>query len=104
MDRHRSEDLFLSSIDRGLDTFGSNVRLVVYYELKNLFGITRDEIPLRPECFVKTIERLFGVGAKVVSRAIIKELEASSGVKDLSKKDLLTALRTAHHEHLASES
>jgi hypothetical protein len=49
---------------------------------------------------VATIEKLFGVGAVTVSRAIRKELEISSGIKGLREKDLLTALRTAYHEIL----
>jgi hypothetical protein len=100
LDRKKSQDLFLSSIDRGLDAFGPSVRAVVYFELKRLHGILREDIPLKPDSFVATIDQLFGVGATSVSRAISKELEISSGVKGLSEKDLLTALRTAYHELL----
>jgi hypothetical protein len=87
-----------------MDAFGSNTSVVVYFELKRLFGISREDIPEKPDLFVATIDELFGRGADVVSRVIRKELEASSGIKDLSKKDLLTVLRTAFHEQLGKMS
>jgi hypothetical protein len=92
------EDFFLPSLDRALNAFGANVSIVVYFELRKLFGITREEIPQKLDLFVSTIDRLFGAGSVVVARVIRKELEASSGIKDLSKKDLLTALQTAYSE------
>jgi hypothetical protein len=98
--RKEDRDSFLSSIDRGLDSFGENVHVVVYFELKKSFGITREEIPIKPELFVKSVEKFFGVGAFAVSRSIRKELEETSGIKDLKSKDLLTALRLAYHEQL----
>jgi hypothetical protein len=100
LDKHNLEDAFLSSIDRGLDAFGANIHTVVYYELKTQFGVTREEIPIKPDKLVLTIERIFGVGAFSVSRSICMELEVSSGVKGLTGKDLLTALRTAYHAQL----
>ena len=103
MDRKQYLEVYLSSIDRGLDVFGSNVRLVVYYELEKTFGISREDIPLKPDLFVETIDKLFSVGALTVSRAICKELEASSGIKDLSTKNLLSALKMAYHVHMEKQ-
>jgi hypothetical protein len=100
LDLQKPRDFFLESIDRGLNTFGASVPVVVYFELKKSFGISREEIPQHPDMFVKTVENLFGVGVEVVRRAIRKELEASSGIKDLSKQDLLTAMRRAYHKQL----
>jgi hypothetical protein len=100
LDRQGPRDSLLASIDRGLSAFGASVPIVVYFELKKSFGISRVEIPQHPELFVKTIENLFGVGVDVVRRAIRKELEASSGIKDLSDVDLATAMRRAYHKRL----
>ena len=91
---------FLCSIDKGLDAFGANVRIVVYHELERRHGLKREDIPRKPDLFVETIENLFGVGTAAVSRAIRRELEISSGIKDLGGGDLLYALRTAYHEQL----
>jgi len=69
-----------------------------------LHGISREDIPIKPDLFVSTIDSLFGVGATTVSHAIRKELEISSGIKGLSEKNLLTVLRTAYHELLEKQS
>lgn len=93
-----NQDSFLNAIDRGLDVFGANVHVVVYFQLHKWRGISREEIPLKPQLLVETVNEFFGVGAAVVSRSIRKELEIASGVKGLTTQDLLTALRTAFHE------
>jgi hypothetical protein len=93
-------EVFLSSIERALDTFGTSVRAVVYFELKRSFGVVREEIPQKPDSFVDAIDKIFGVGAAVVKKAILKELGASSGIQDLGNHDLTTAMRTAYHKQL----
>ncbi|MDG6997358.1 MAG: hypothetical protein JRN52_15685 [Nitrososphaerota archaeon] len=96
----KPREAFLSSLDRALDTFGTSVRAVVYYELKKSFGVSREEIPLKPDLFANTIDNLFGVGVATVRHVILRELEASSQIKDLHKKDLVTAMRAAYHKRL----
>jgi hypothetical protein len=93
LDQKRSQEIFLSSIDRGLDAFGANVHTVVYFQLRSWFGISREDIPAKPELFVQTIDKLFGVGAGVVALAICTELEKRFGIDRLREKDLLKALR-----------
>ncbi len=100
LESHQARDLVLSSIDRGLDTFGANVRIVIYYELQKLFGVSREEIPIKPEALTQTIEKIFGLGAQSVSRVILVKLEETTGIKDLSKHDLTQAIRTAYHAQL----
>ena len=90
----------LSSIDKGLDTFGSSVRIVVYFELSKLFGIRREEIPVKPEALTHTIEKIFGQGYQSVTRVILTMLEETTGIKGLSDRDLSSAIRTAYHSQL----
>lgn len=92
-------EILLASLDRAFDTFGQNVSIVVYFELKKSFNLTREEIPSRPDLLVATIEKLFGVGAETVKRIIGRELEANTGLKNLSSHDLLTALRTVSEQN-----
>ena len=94
------QDFFLAALDRGLNVFGENVHTVVYFELKRSFGITRDEIPAKPDLFLKAVEKVFGVGSVAVFRSILRELEASSGIQGLSRKDPLNAMRIAYHKQL----
>jgi hypothetical protein len=90
----------LSSIDSGLDTFGKNVRIVVYFELNKFFGVSRENIVLKPEALAQTIEKIFGLGAKPVNRVILTKLEETTGIRGLSDHDLTTAIRTAYHSQL----
>ncbi len=105
MDRQSPQELFLESLDRALDTFGTSVRVVVYYELRKSHGVKREDVPQKLDLFVQTIEWIFGAGSGsgVIARAILRELEASSGIRDLGKKDLLTALTTAYHKRLEDQ-
>ena len=73
---------------------------LVYFELKRLYGVSRDEIPPKPDCLVKTLDKIFGAGAVLVRRDILKELESSSGIKDLSKQEIVSAMRRAYHAEL----
>ena len=100
LEQYRSPSSFLEALDRGLDVFGANVHIVVYFEMNKMYGISREQIPLKPDLFVATIDKLFGMGSAAVSRAVRKELEATSGIQDLSKNDLLTAMRTAYKEQI----
>lgn len=99
MDREPRE-AFLSILDRALDTFSTSVRAVVYYELEKSFGVKREDVPQKPELFVDTVDRLFGVGAVIVKRALMKELIANTGIKDLGAKGLVNAMRVAYHKQL----
>ena len=99
MDQEPREE-FLSMLDRALDTFSTSVRVVVYYELEKSFGVKREDVPQKPDLFVDTVERLFGVGAVIVKRALMKELIASTGINDIGAKGLVNAMRVAYHKQL----
>ncbi|MDG7000303.1 MAG: hypothetical protein JRN15_14465 [Nitrososphaerota archaeon] len=98
----QSAEAFALSLDRALERFGTSVRVIVYYELEKSFGISRVEIPKKPELFAATIEKLFGAGAATVRLFILKELESSYKIEGLRAKDLVTAMRTAYHKQLES--
>ena len=66
---------FLSLIDRGLDRYGDNVRLVVYYKFKEEFGLERKDIPRHTDKFIDTLNRFFGVCSKFVCASIATEIK-----------------------------
>ena len=103
MDREPRE-AFLSMLDRALDTFSTSVRVVVYYELEKSFGVKRQDIPEKLDLFVDTVDRLFGVGAVIVKRALMKELIACTVIKDIGAKGLVNAMRVAYHKQLKEEA
>jgi hypothetical protein len=91
---NRPLDRVLLSIDAGLQQYGSSVAQVIYFRLEKLYGLKKEEIPKKPEIFVQLLDEFFGVvGAGIVKRSILRELERNSGVKDLMKKQLSVALK-----------
>lgn len=90
----------LAPIDSALTSFGESVRIVVYYELKSLFGLLREDIPLKPEKFDETLEKIFGVGAVTIRQVILAKLEESSRIKNLANQGLASAIRTVYRKNL----
>lgn len=72
--------VILECIERGLDSFGQNVRLVLYWKMEQDLGLRRDDIPFKPELFAKSVEKMFGPGSRIVERVIAREIKRSSGV------------------------
>ena len=91
-----TREKILECIDRGLDTFGANVRMVLYWKMEKDLNLRREDIPEKPETFTKSIENLFGAGSRIVERTLIKQLKQSSGIKSLPSDNLadtITELR-----------
>lgn len=100
LEREEARDNVLASIDSALTVFGDSVRVVVYYELEKFFGVSRNDVLLNPEKFDETINKIFGAGAPVLRQAILRKLQESSKIKNLDRKGLASAIRTAYHEQL----
>lgn len=100
MAREEAREHVLASIDGALNPFGDSVRIVVYYELKKMFGVSREEIIVKPEKLDETLVRIFGTGAQVLRQAIFARLEKDSGIKNLSGNGLASAIRTVYHDKL----
>ena len=104
MTREGARDNVLASIDGALTTFGDSVRIVVYYELDKLFGVSREDVVLKPEKLDETINKIFGVGAQVIRKAIFARLEKDSGMKNLASQGLASAIRAVYHEKIEKMS
>ena len=81
--------VILECIERALDSFGQNVRLVLYWKMERELGLRRENIPFKPELFAKSVERMFGPGSRIVERVITREIEKSSGV---AMDDMVSAI------------
>lgn len=79
--------ILLEAIDEGLLTLGKSGREAIYFHLKNSYSLKKEEIPDKPEAFVKDLENLFGLGAEVVEKAIVKNLCLRLGLKYTEKKN-----------------
>ena len=82
----------LQYIDIGLDSFGENVRVVLYWKMERELGLMRENIPARPEIFVKSLQMMFGAGTRIVERTLIKEIKRSSGILNLPSDNLADAI------------
>jgi hypothetical protein len=68
------EELLLEAIDEGLSLLGESPKAAIYFHLEKTFSIKRQDIPYKIEEFTNAIERMFGVGAKIVEIRIMKIL------------------------------
>jgi len=62
-------------VDRGLGALGEAARRLVYWFLDSKIHMKKDQIPDEPVEFVGALESLFGQGAGLLEKRIIRELE-----------------------------
>ena len=91
-------EAYLSCIDRALEVFGSSVKSVVYFRFQEEHGLKREEIGSKPELFVQTIDKFFGVGSHLVKSSIEKEIRSALAPYDLGHSDTASILRKGY-EH-----
>jgi hypothetical protein len=64
----------LEAIDEGFLALGESVRQALYWHLENHFSLKRDEIPNKPKEFADALKNIFGAGAEVLFKIIVKRL------------------------------
>ena len=75
------EKLFIEAVDDGLDVLGESGRQMIFFHLENSYSIKRHEIPKKPEAFATGLEKIFGAGASVLEKLIVKSLYSKLGLK-----------------------
>jgi len=73
------ETIITKAIDETLATLGENVKQSVYVQLKNNFGIRKEEIYLNIELFTKALEIMFGKSSLLIKIKIISRLHKQVG-------------------------
>lgn len=77
----------LEAVDEGLQQIlGDSGRKATYFHLQLMYSLTREDIPNNPAVFASGLEKIFGVGAKVIEESIIKSLCCKLGIKYEKKK------------------
>jgi hypothetical protein len=66
--------------------FGESGREVIYFRLKQSYALKKEDVPGNPEIFVRCLREIFGSGAEVIERAIIKSLYKKIGIRFEDKK------------------
>ncbi len=77
----KSRDRFLACVDRGLSHLGETIKHVVYWYLENEYDLKKDAIPDKPEEFMKALEKMYGPGAKVMERNMVREMNSEFRMK-----------------------
>ncbi|NIR88103.1 hypothetical protein GWO13_11400 [Candidatus Bathyarchaeota archaeon] len=84
------EKLLLEAIDEGLSSLGDSSKQSVYFHLEKTFNINKQNIPHKIEEFADALEKIFGVGAKVLEIVIMRQLyEKVGGVVEYGQEDLV---------------
>lgn len=93
------ENLFMEAVDEGLKSLGESVRHMIFFHLENLYSIKRQDIPKKPEAFAEGLEKIFGVGALVLEKVIVKTLYSKLGLKYEEQKDFVYRLLKRFKNH-----
>lgn len=71
----------LESIDEGLSVVGDKSKEIIYHFLEANYGLKRQDIPANLEKFHECLKTIFGFGAFILEKQIIKCAEKKFGVK-----------------------
>jgi hypothetical protein len=80
MGENEFEKLFIEAVDDGLETLGESGKHMVFFHLDKSYSVKRHEIPKKPEAFAKGLEKIFGAGASVLEKLIVKSLYSKLGL------------------------
>ena len=73
------ETLLVEAVDEGLSALGDSAKQAIYFHLEKTFSIEKQNIPNKIEEFTNAIEKIFGLGAKILEIKIIKYLYEKVG-------------------------
>jgi hypothetical protein len=80
------EQAFLEAMDEGFLILGESGREAIYFHLKKECSAKREEFADKPEILVDGLAKIFGVGAQVIEKAILKSLYCRLEQKFKEKK------------------
>lgn len=75
----RFERLLLEAVDESLSTLGDSAKQAIYFHLEKTFKVSKSEIPHKIEEFSNAIEKIFGVGARLLEIQMMQRLHEKSG-------------------------
>lgn len=79
------EKALIEAVDEGLLMLGESGRELVYFRLRHSYALSREDIPFHPEIFDECLRRIFGSGANVIEKAIVRSLSRKLGLKFVEK-------------------
>jgi hypothetical protein len=77
----------MEAVDEGLKVLSESGRQMVFFHLERSYSIKKHDIPRKPEAFAAGLEKIFGVGASVLEKLIVKSLYSKLGLKYEDKEE-----------------
>jgi len=74
------------AIEEGLNVLGSSGKQMLFFHLEKNYRLKKQEITRKPEAFAVAIEEIFGAGASVLEKIIVKNVYSKLGLKYQEKK------------------
>jgi len=68
------DKVLLEAVDYALLSFGESPRKAIYFHLNKSFKLQREEIPKDADEFSQALNNIFGPGAEVIEKLIVKNL------------------------------
>lgn len=59
---------------------GEGCKQAIYYFIAKDSGVKREEIPEKPQEFIDALKKIFGPGAAILEKSLVKEIEADLGI------------------------
>jgi len=85
----RFRKLLLNSVDEGLDVLGASAKHAIYYTLEKKYGVSREDIALKPEKFSLALRSIFGsLGAQFLEKHILHNLYKEIGIEHAINEEL----------------
>ena len=80
------ETILLEAIDEGLRVLGEGGKHMVFFYLERNYSIRKQDIPRNLEAFAFGLEKIFGAGAPVLEKMILKCIYSKLGLKYKEKE------------------
>lgn len=77
----------IEAVDEGLLTLGESGREAVYFHLNNTYSLKKENVPDKPQAFDEALRKIFGVGADVIERSVVKKLYSKLEIDFIEKKN-----------------
>jgi nucleoside-diphosphate-sugar epimerase len=78
--------LVTEAVDNVFSSLGDSCKQAIYFHLKDRYNINKHEIPYRIEDFADALEKIFGLGAKLIEIEIMRALFTKVQVFSYSAK------------------
>ena len=71
----------MEAVDEGFLALGDSIRQAIYWHLENRFSIKQNEIPNKLKEFMEALKNMFGSGAEILLKIIIKRFYIKLNLK-----------------------